>query len=147
METDIKSLLEKAKNEENSLSDKHEKLKREYEITSEELEKVRYTISFIKSNISSNAEKEEEEANQELENLINLFDDDATADDITFVGGSESLLHEIREPMHISTLVGYFEKIGKPTTSKRLATNLRTDTKKRFRNLGRNVWALREWSN
>jgi hypothetical protein len=63
---------------------------------------------------------------------------------ITFTAGAIKLLKDADKPLHASEIVKGLEGLGRFTDVKKLATNLRTDPKKRFVKVGRNIWQLRE---
>jgi len=64
---------------------------------------------------------------------------------VTLVDGCEQILKAAGQPLHISDLLArLLEQFGKTTNSPNLSGTLRKDD--RFRNLGKNLWALAEWS-
>lgn len=63
---------------------------------------------------------------------------------VTLVVGCEKILREAGQPVHISELISKLkDKFGKITNSSNLSGTLRKDAK--FKNLGKNTWALSEW--
>lgn len=64
---------------------------------------------------------------------------------LTFFDGTDKILREANRPMHISEILPKLADMGKPTNAHSLSSTLRQDSKKRFENLGKNMWALREW--
>jgi hypothetical protein len=64
----------------------------------------------------------------------------------TMLDECEQLLKAKGRPIHASVLVSLLEeKFERKTNVKSIAGTLPQDAKKRFKNLGRNVWALAEW--
>lgn len=58
---------------------------------------------------------------------------------------SENALRQAGQPKHINWIISKLAEQDRPTTVHSLSSTLRQDGKKRFENLGQNVWALTEW--
>jgi DNA-directed RNA polymerase delta subunit len=68
----------------------------------------------------------------------------STNKSVTLVDGCEKILRDVGSPIHISRLINELkERFNKATNSPNLSGTLRKD--ERFRNLGKNLWALSEW--
>ena len=62
---------------------------------------------------------------------------------ISFVDDGERILVAAGKAMHVSEIVEESNRLGKFTEKRKMADILRTDSKKRFINLGNNWWDLR----
>jgi hypothetical protein len=62
---------------------------------------------------------------------------------ISFVDVGERILVAAGKAMHVSEIVEESNRLGKFTEKRKMADILRTDSKKRFINLGNNWWDLR----
>jgi len=65
---------------------------------------------------------------------------------LSMVDACERILSEAAKPLHGDELVKRLRAYGRQTSSKSVAGSLPQDSKKRFKNLGRNTWALVRWS-
>lgn len=64
----------------------------------------------------------------------------------SLVDACEKFLRDAGKPLHMSVLLSKLKsETGRETSSPNLSSTLRKDTKGRFRNLGKNLWALAEW--
>jgi hypothetical protein len=69
----------------------------------------------------------------------------AEASPLSIVDASEEILRKVGKPLHATELVKHLASgYGKVTNPKSIAGTLPQDGKKRFKNLGKNVWALKE---
>lgn len=64
---------------------------------------------------------------------------------VSLLDGTEKILREANQPLHISILIPKLTDMGRTTNVHSMSSSLRQDSKKRFTNLGRNTWALTEW--
>ena len=65
---------------------------------------------------------------------------------ITILDACEQILHKANQSLHAENLVRILASdYGKSTNVKSIAGSLPGDAKRRFENLGRNVWTLAEW--
>lgn len=64
---------------------------------------------------------------------------------ITLLGGTEEILRKAGKPIHADEIIKKLADLGKVTNKPNLTATLRQDTKHRFTNLGKNLWALAEW--
>jgi DNA-directed RNA polymerase delta subunit len=64
---------------------------------------------------------------------------------ISLVDGCEQILREEGKPLHLSAVISKLKEIGRETKATSLSSTLRKDNKKRFINLGQNIWGLTEW--
>lgn len=85
-----------------------------------------------------------------VETVTPLYEVTATADPPR-VGVKDTAYKVLRDhgkPLHVSRIMTAMQRLGEfPQTSARsLSNGLPKDGQNRFENLGRNVWALREWS-
>ncbi|MDQ6787786.1 MAG: hypothetical protein M3033_13340 [Acidobacteriota bacterium] len=61
---------------------------------------------------------------------------------ISLCSGSEKVLEQAGKPLHLTEIIKELEKLGRFTDRRILNGTIRKDTKKRFVNLGQNVWDL-----
>lgn len=57
----------------------------------------------------------------------------------------ETILREAGKPLHGKVILEKLAEKNRPTSPKSLSGTMPQDTRKRFENLGENVWALAEW--
>ncbi|HAF21828.1 MAG TPA: hypothetical protein DCK93_02775 [Blastocatellia bacterium] len=63
---------------------------------------------------------------------------------LTVVDATERVLREVGKPLHANVIVEKLREMGKETSAKSIAGTLPQDPKKRFKNLGKNLWVLVE---
>jgi len=120
-------------------------LKIQYEAHLQKSNEIESAIQIIKSKLAiEDASSATSEAKTENNTLLpeNAYSKENQSK-VSLCEGSEKVLEIAGKPMHLKVIIKELEKYGRFTDNRILNGTIRKDHRKRFVNLGQNVWDLR----
>ncbi len=128
------------------------KLKTEYDVQIQKSGEIENAISIIRSKLEAETffdETERLETSSETQQVKHNFTllpkneySKENQSKVSLCSASEEILEKAGKPLHLSVIIKELEKFGRFTDSRILNGTIRKDHKKRFVNLGQNVWNL-----